>query len=82
MDSHLQLKIDGKWQTLKPDQTLNIEDPNPLWNDVTMFSTPFQLPFDGNRDFLGNADDVNSDLRAPDFDRKAARDFYRRFHVL
>ena len=72
MDSHLQLKIDGKWQTLKPDQTLSIEDPNPLWNDVTMFSTPFQLPFDGNRDFLGNADDVNSDLRAPDFDRKAA----------
>ena len=70
MKSHLQLKIDGVWQTLKPDQKLSIEDPNPLWNDVSMWSQPFQLPFRYNRELLGNADDVNSDLRAPDFDRQ------------
>ena len=72
MDSHLQLKINGQFQTLKPDQTLDIEDLNPLFNDTGMFSLPFQLPFRGNRDFLGNADDPNSDLRAPDFDHKQA----------
>ena len=72
MKSHLQLKIDGVWQTLKPDQKLSIEDPNPLWNDVSMWSQPFQLPFRYNRELLGNADDVNSDLRAPDFDHKSA----------
>jgi len=72
MKSHLELKIDGQWQTLKPDQKLSIEEPSPLWNDTPMFSQPFQLPFRYNRALLGNADDPNSDLRAPDFDRKPA----------
>ena len=72
MKSHLALKIDGQFQTLKPDQKLQMEDQNPLFNDDEMFSLPFQLPFRGNRHFLGNADDPNSDLRAPDFDHKPA----------
>ena len=72
MKSHLALKINGLWQTLKPDQKIQMEDQNPLFNDDTMFSLPFQLPFHGNRDFLGNADDPNSDLRAPDFDHQQA----------
>ena len=72
MRSHLELKIDGQWQALKPDQKLSIEEPSPLWNDVPMFSQPFTLPFRSNRALLGNADDPNSDLRATDFDRKQA----------
>ena len=72
MRSHLELKIDGQWQALKPDQKLSIEEPSPLWNDTPMFSQPFTLPFRSNRALLGNADDPNSDLRAPDFDRKQA----------
>ena len=72
MRSHLELKIDGQWQALKPDQKLSIEEPSPLWNDKPMFSLPFTLPFRSNRALLGNADDPNSDLRAPDFDRKQA----------
>lgn len=73
MRSHLELKIDGQWQALKPDQKLSIEEPSPLWNDKPMFSQPFTLPFRSNRALLGNADDPNSDLRAPDFDRKQAQ---------
>lgn len=68
MKSHLQIKISGHELALRPDQTLDIEDQNPLFNDVEMYSYPFEMPFDGNRVLLANVDDPNSDLRPIDFE--------------
>ena len=72
MTSHLGIKVDGHEMTLKPDQTIDFEDRNPLFNDAEMFSLPFEPPFDGNRVLFKNMDDINSDMRPVDLEHKKA----------
>ena len=38
MNSHLAIKVAGKEMTLFPDQTVDFELANPLFNDTEMFS--------------------------------------------
>lgn len=70
MDSHLDIELDGKRLLLPPDFSIDIEDKNPLFNSVEMFSYPVEIPLDGNRSVLYNMDDVNSDMRPLDIERK------------
>ena len=72
MKSHLVTKVDGKEMTLRPNQTIDIEDRNPLFNDVDMFSLPFEAPFNLNRHVLKNMDDPDSDARAIDIEHLPA----------
>ena len=72
MNSHLAIKINGQDMALKPDQTLDLEFKNPLFNDVDMFSLPFNPPFALNRKLLGNMDHPDSELRATDMERQQA----------
>ena len=72
MNSHLAIKINGQDMALKPDQTLDLEFQNPLFNDVDMFSLPFNPPFALNRKLLGNMDHPDSQLRATDMERQQA----------
>lgn len=57
---------------LRPDQTLDLELANPLFNDVDMHSLPFDPPFEQNRELFGNMDNPDSNLRAIDMERKQA----------
>lgn len=63
MNSKLTILADGKPLALKEDASISIELSNPLFNDVDMFSYPVEIPLEGNRRFLKNVDDVNSDIR-------------------
>ncbi len=47
---------------LQPDQTIDFELANPLFNDCEMYSLPFNPPFDQNRHLMQNMDDVKSDV--------------------
>lgn len=62
MNSHLAIKVAGKEMALRPDQTLDIELANPLFNNTEMFSLPFNPPFEKNRHLMKNIDDVKSDV--------------------
>ena len=62
MKSHLAIKVAGKEMTLRPDQTVDFELANPLFNDTEMFSLPFNPPFEQNRHLMKNIDDVKSDV--------------------
>lgn len=66
MNSHLALLAHGKPLTLPDDASMDIEMRNPLFNDDEMFSLPMTLPLDGNREFLKNMEDINSNLRPVD----------------
>lgn len=72
MKSHLLIKVDGKEMALGPNQSLDFEDRNPLFNNVDMFSYPFQAPFEQNRHVLKNMDDPDSEARAIDIEHKPA----------
>lgn len=63
MNSKLVILAGGNPMTLSDDFSISIELSNPLFNDTEMFSYPVSLPLDGNRHFLKNVDDINSDLR-------------------
>lgn len=64
MYSHLAVKIKGKFLELLPDTSIDIEDTNPYFNDVTeSYAYSFEVPIEGNRELLGNVDDIKSDLR-------------------
>ena len=63
MNSKLTILADGKPLALKEDASISIELSNPLFNDTEMFSYPVELPIEGNRHFLRNIDDPNSDIR-------------------
>lgn len=63
MNSKLTILADGKPLAMKEDASISIELSNPLFNDVDMFSYPVEIPLEGNRRFLKNVDDVNSDIR-------------------
>ena len=62
MNSHLAIKVAGEEMALRPDQTVDFELANPLFNDTEMFSLPFNPPFEQNRHLMKNMDDVKSDV--------------------
>lgn len=72
MGSHLSIKVKGHELALRPGQSVPFEDKNPLFNDVEMFSYPFEMPFEKNRVLLKNVDDPTSDLRPIDFEHQQA----------
>lgn len=75
MKSHLAIKIDGHDLTLKPDQSIDIEDRNPLFNDTEMFSLPIDVPFINNRALLKNLDAIDSNMRPVDMEHRKAQIF-------
>lgn len=68
MNSKLVILAGGKPMALNDDFSISVELSNPLFNDTEMFSYPVALPLDGNRHFLKNMDDTNSDLRPVSFE--------------
>lgn len=59
---HLAIRIKGQYLTLAPDTSIDIEDTNPYFNDVSeTFSFPFSVPVEGNRAIFGNIDTIESD---------------------
>ena len=61
MNSHIAITAlkNGKQipLTLPEDFSLDVDDQNPLFNAVEMFSYPVRMPMEGNRFLLGNIDD-------------------------
>lgn len=72
MNSHLSIKLDGQDMALLPDQTIDLELSNPLFNDVDMFSYPFNPPFENNRHLFRNLDDPDSDIRPVEMEHRQA----------
>lgn len=73
MNSKLVILAGGKPMTLADDFSISVELQNPLFNDTEMFSYPVSLPLDGNRHFLKNPDDINSDIRPVDYEHTTMR---------
>ena len=64
MNSRLAVRLKGGYLALRPDTSIEIVDTNPYFNDVTETQTySFEIPIEGNRDLLGNVDDLFSDGR-------------------
>ena len=63
MHSHLDIQLNKQSMTLTEDFSIDVTEENPLFNDNGMYSTPVQVPMEGNRHVLRNLDDPNSDLR-------------------
>lgn len=72
MNSHLSVKVDGADMTLRPDQTIDFELSNPVFNNVEMFSLPFNPPIAENRHLMHNLDDPKSDIRPVSLEGKPA----------
>ena len=70
MNSHLVIKLDGREMALKPDQSIEVVDQNPLFNNVEMYSYPFEPPFELNREIFKNLDDPDSDMRPVELEHK------------
>lgn len=68
MQSHLTLLADGKPLALNPDQSIDINFQNPLFNDTEMFSYPFSLPIEGNRQYVQNIDHPDAEIRSIDLE--------------
>jgi hypothetical protein len=73
MHSHLDIQVEGRSLALRPDQSIDIEDRNPLFNNTEMFSLPIDAPVEGNRVVFRNVDDIHSGLRPSDMEHRAAR---------
>ena len=68
MNSKLVILANGQPMALPNDFSISVDLQNPLFNDTEMFSYPIELPLEGNRHFLKNLDDINSDLRPVNFE--------------
>lgn len=68
MNSKLVILANQKPMALSDDFSISLELKNPLFNDTEMFSYPVSLPLEGNRHFLKNVDDINSDIRPVNFE--------------
>ena len=73
MHSHLDIKVNGKSLVIPEDSSLSVEEKNPMFNDVTFFSYPMQIPVDGNREVLKNIAHRDSNMRAMDLEHADAR---------
>jgi len=63
MKSHLSINVNGHYLSLPEDFSIDVEDLNPIFNDMEMFSYPVEIPLENNRAVVKNVDDINSDLR-------------------
>lgn len=63
MNSHLAILINDRPMVLPDDFSIDIEDKNPVFNDVEMFSYPFSIPLDGNRWLTKNMEDRHAAIR-------------------
>ena len=73
MHSHIAIEVNGHTMTLPQDQSLDINEQNPMFGEVEMHSYPVQLPFDHNRAVFKNLEARDSSLRAADVDNANAR---------
>lgn len=73
MNEHLAIKAGDKYLVLPEDFSLDYEDVNPYFNDSDSFSYPVSIPLDKNRNFVGNMDDIRSDIRPVDLEHTEMR---------
>jgi hypothetical protein len=73
MHSHIALESNGKALALSDNLSVSLNFKNPALNDVESFSYPFELPCDGNRDFIKIADDVNAKMRLVEIENGTMR---------
>ena len=73
MHSHLALETNGRPLEQPEGLSIDLNFKNPLWNEVETYSHPFQLPCDGNREFVKIADDVNATMRLVDLENSETR---------
>lgn len=63
MHSHIDVQINSQSMVLPEGFFLDVTEENPLFNDNGMYSTPVQVPMEGNRTIFQNLDAPDSDLR-------------------
>lgn len=68
MNSKLVILANKKPLTLTDDFSISVDFNNPLFNSTEMFSYPVEIPLEGNRHFLKNVDDQNSNIRPVDYE--------------
>lgn len=68
MNSKLVILANQHPMALPDDASISVEFKNPLFNDIEMFSYPMTFPLEGNRHYLKNIDDINSDLRPVNYE--------------
>lgn len=73
MHSHLDVLINGQSLVLPDDFSLSVIERNPMFNDVSFFSYPANIPTNGNLAVLRNISHRDSDTRAMDLEHADAR---------
>ena len=73
MKSHIAIVGNKGALVLKTGAGISFTEKNPMFNNVEMFSAPFELPFNKNRHLAKNIDDINSTLRASDIEGEQFR---------
>ena len=73
MKSHLNIKLNGKSLVLPEDFSISVEEQNPLFNDVTFFSYPAEVPLKGNLAALKNIGHKDSGTRAMELEHAEVR---------
>lgn len=68
MNSKLVILANKKPLALTDDFSISVDFNNPLFNSTEMFSYPIEIPLEGNRHFLKNIDDQNSNIRPVDYE--------------
>lgn len=68
----LQIKINSQWVKLSEDFSITLEQSNPLFNDQGIFSFPFEIPLEPNREIFKNIADPWGDINLKDIDRMPA----------
>lgn len=73
MHSHIDIEVSGHSMALPQDQSIDVTDKNPMFNEVEMHTYPAELPFDYNRAVFKNIEARDSALRVADVDNQPAR---------
>lgn len=73
MHSHIALESNGTSLALPDNLSINLTFKNPALNEIETFSLPFELPCDGNRDFVNVTDDTNAKMRLVDIENGVVR---------
>lgn len=73
MHSHLDIQINGKSLVLPDNFSLSVSEKNPMFNDVSFFSYPANIPTKGNLAVLKNIAHRDSNMRAMDLEHADAR---------
>ena len=68
MHSHIALKLNGKETAMSHDASISIVDENPIFNNTELYTLPFQLPFDGNRQTLEIIDQRDAEKHPHEID--------------